>query len=115
MKIIHNSIIPPKGFKSINLFGILFVRKNAQLAFKDINHEVIHTAQMKELLYVFFYIVYFFEWLLRVLFTKDCFSHSAYKNISFEVEAYENQLKIDYINNRKHFAQWKNRESDTNN
>lgn len=43
MKIIYNNIIPFKGFKAINLFGILFVRKNKSLSNKDINHEAIHS------------------------------------------------------------------------
>ena len=28
MKIIHNKFIPFKGYKAINLFGIVFVRDN---------------------------------------------------------------------------------------
>nr|DAH44376.1 MAG TPA: hypothetical protein [Bacteriophage sp.] len=41
MKIIINNILPLKGFKCINLFGILFCRK--MLNKIDINHETIHT------------------------------------------------------------------------
>ena len=41
MKIIINNILPPKGFKCINLFGILFCRR--VLNKTDINHEIIHT------------------------------------------------------------------------
>ena len=53
MKIIYNDIIPFKGYKAINLFGIVFARKSARpLSDKNKNHEAIHTAQMKELLYV---------------------------------------------------------------
>lgn len=37
MKIIRNNIIPFKGFKAINLFGILFVRGNAELSDEVIN------------------------------------------------------------------------------
>lgn len=54
MKIIYNSIIPFKGFAAINLFGILFVRKGIKISEEMINHEAIHTSQMKEMLYVFF-------------------------------------------------------------
>lgn len=115
MKILYNNIIPFKGFKCINLFGLLFVRKGCQMNINDINHEEIHIAQMKELVYIFFYIAYFFEWLFRVLFTNDCFSHSAYRHISFETEAYDNQLNKNYLNSRKHFAQWRNRGNNTNN
>jgi len=46
MKIIKNSIIPFKGFKAMNICGILFVRKESasKLTDIDINHEEIHTA-----------------------------------------------------------------------
>lgn len=58
MKIIYNKLIPFKGFIGINLFGIIFVRKEykKRLYRSVINHENIHTAQMKEMLYIFFYI-----------------------------------------------------------
>lgn len=62
MKLIYNNIIPFKGFKAINLFGLCFVRKGMKMSDKDINHEKIHTAQMKELLYLPFYLLYFGEW-----------------------------------------------------
>lgn len=55
---------------------------------------------------IVFYIIYFFEWLFRVLFTKDCFSHNAYRNISFEKEAYNNESNLDYIKDRSLFAEW---------
>ena len=45
MKIIYNKIIPFRGFIAINLFGILFARE--ELNAVTINHEKIHTAQMK--------------------------------------------------------------------
>lgn len=41
MKIIINNILPPKGFKCINLFGILFCRRALNKI--DVNHETIHT------------------------------------------------------------------------
>ena len=50
MKIIINNILPPKGFKCINLFGILFCRRIPNKI--DINHETIHTKQIQELLYL---------------------------------------------------------------
>lgn len=99
MKIIKNSIIPFKGFKAINLFGFVFVRKDEFFDYDfDANHERIHTAQMKEMLYVFFYLWYLVEWIIR-LFKKG----NAYKNISFEKEAYDNENNLSYLNNRKHF------------
>lgn len=56
---------------------------------------------------IIFYIIYFFEWLWRVLFTKNRFSHKAYRNISFEQEAYKNEMNLLYLATRNHFEQWK--------
>lgn len=98
MKIIENKIIPFPGYKAINLFGILFVREGAKISEQDLNHESIHTAQMKEMLYIFFYIWYIVEWVIR-LFKKS----NAYRNISFEQEAYNNEDNLEYLNNRKHY------------
>lgn len=102
MIIIKNSIIPFKGYKAINLFGILFVRKEYELSEVDLNHEAIHTKQMKELLFVFFYIIYFLEWIVRLFINTN-----AYRSISFEKEAYSNENNLEYLKNRKHFAQWR--------
>lgn len=66
MKIIRNNILPFKGFSAINLFGVLFVRKNARLSEKTLNHERIHTAQWRELWYVGFALWYIAEWLIRL-------------------------------------------------
>jgi hypothetical protein len=102
---IYNSIIPPKGFKCINLFGIVFARKDVKVLQRDIHHEKIHTAQMKELLFIFFYIIYLTEYFIGLIKYKN--KHDAYRGISFEVEAYEYQNKPTYLRSRKHFAQWK--------
>lgn len=102
MKIIRNKYIPFKGFKAINLFGILFVKGNAKLSEKDINHEKIHSAQSRELLFVFFYLLYVIEWIIRLVqFKNRCM---AYRNISFEREAYHNQEDAHYLRSRKFFS-----------
>lgn len=109
MKLIENNIIPFKGFLAINLFGTVFARKDAWAKVSAsrkkviLNHEAIHTAQMKELLYLPFYIIYFLEWLLRLVISPN----SAYRSISFEREAYDNEGDAEYLNTRKHFAQWR--------
>lgn len=105
MKIIYNNIIPFKGFKAINLFGVLFVRNNSVMTSSDMTHERIHTAQMREMLYVFFYVWYIVEWLVRLIQYHD--SHMAYRNISFEREAYSNQFRTTYLDYRKHYSWWK--------
>lgn len=102
MRIIYNNILPVKGFAAINLFGVLFVRNGVALTERMLNHERIHTAQMKELGYVFFYILYVLEWLYRL--TQP---YNAYRNISFEREAYDNEHNLSYLAGRKHYAMWK--------
>lgn len=99
MKIIRNNILPPHGFKAINLFGILFVRKNYNIDRITLNHEEIHTAQMKELLYVFFYILYLIDWLIGLVAHLDF--RRAYREICFEKEAYANEKDLDYLKKRK--------------
>ena len=105
MKIIYNKLIPFRGFCAMNLFGIMFARKEYEGSICDItvNHEAIHGAQMKELLYIFFYILYGLEWVYRLCFHCT----SAYFGISFEREAYEHQSDLNYLKHRKPFAQWR--------
>ena len=98
MQIIRNNIIPFSGYKAINLFGVLFVRGNARIDDITLNHEKIHTAQIKEMLYVFFYVWYAIEWLIRLP------KGNAYRNISFEREAYANQDDLSYIVRRKRYS-----------
>lgn len=106
MYIVRNDIIPFKGFKIINLCGVLFVRNDAELSDVDINHEKIHSEQMLEMLIIFYYLWYILEWLFRFLFTKDRFSKKAYKNMSFEQEAYDNQEDLNYIEWRRKAYAW---------
>lgn len=102
MKVIRNSIIPFKGFIAINLFGVVFARREAYLSETVLNHEKIHTAQMKELGYILFYVIYFIEWLVRLFLPGN-----AYRNISFEREAYSNQHHRFYLECRKPYAMWR--------
>ena len=105
-KIIYNNIIPFKGFIAMNFFGIIFIRneyKNYRYLQRTINHELIHTAQMKELFYIGFYILYFLEWIFNLIFHTK----TAYRDISFEKEAYDNENDIDYLSYREKFAMWK--------
>ena len=105
MKIVYSKFIPFKGFLAINLFGVLFVRKEYKDVFERtkkqvITHESIHTQQMQEMGYIFFYIWYFIEWLIRL-----CINYkTAYKSISFEREAYLFQNSPSYLTDRIHYA-----------
>lgn len=105
MKVIYNRLIPFRGFKCINLFGILFVREGCAMSRIDFNHEAIHTAQMKELLYLPFYLLYVLEWLCRLIQLQD--SRKAYRAISHEREAYVNEGNPEYLTERKPYNQFK--------
>lgn len=102
MKIIYNNIIPFKGFKAINLCGILFARKGSNIGKKTINHETIHSKQIFECLIIFFYLWYVIEYIIRLFQYQN--AHTAYRNISFEREAYSNENDFNYLDNRKLFS-----------
>lgn len=104
MKIVYNDFLPFKGYKCINLFGILFVRNGTVMSDEVLNHEAIHTAQMKELWYIGFYLLYVFEFLIKLILIRNW--HKAYRDISFEQEAFKNENDMDYLLNRKPY-EWK--------
>jgi len=99
MKIIRTSILPFSGFSAINVLGILFVHHGVYLSNEMMNHERIHSAQQREMLYVFFYVAYLIEWLVRLPMRGN-----AYRNISFEREAYANQRNLHYLQSRPWYA-----------
>ena len=101
MKVILNNIIPFGRYAAINLFGVMFAKVKPNE--RTIRHESIHTKQMKELLYVPFYLWYVIEWFIK-LFPNKFNSHNAYRSISFEREAYENEGYLDYLNVRKKYS-----------
>lgn len=102
MKVVYNNIIPFKGYKAVNILGVMFARKGARVSDVLVNHERIHTAQMREMLYVFFYAWYVLEWLVRLV---CCLSaHKAYRSISLEREAYCNERDGSYLRKRRHFC-----------
>ncbi len=103
MRIFYSKYFPPKGFAAINLFGIVIGRKEyGSLSRQEINHEKIHTHQIKELLWIFFYILYFLEWLFRVIQYSSLLK--GYYNISFEREAYSNDKNLNYLKNRPKYS-----------
>ena len=109
MKIIYSKIIPFKGYLAINLFGVIFVRAERREAIEKHpgwfthtwTHESIHTEQMKETFYIGFYILYLLFWIFRLLTPP---MNTAYKDISFEQEAYLGESNPDYIKTRKPYA-----------
>lgn len=107
--VVKNKLIPFNGFLAMNILGIVFLRKDylsevsEEHLVRTMNHETIHTAQMIELLFVGFYVIYLLEWLYRLVFHTK----TAYRGISFEREAYGHEDEPEYLETRKHFAQWR--------
>lgn len=89
-----------RDFYAINLFGCIITCR--RLSPYELNHELIHSAQAKELLYLPFYIWYLVEWFILFVKRKDWMK--AYLCIRFEKEAYAYQNELDYLQHRKHFG-----------
>lgn len=125
--VIYNNIIPFKGSKAITIWPLIFARKSAKwLKDYEENHEKIHLRQQFEVLIISFMLIlmtvlcldlsrwlilisllvyyawYGLEWLIRFAIYHD--TNIAYKNISFEQEAYVNQYDMNYLNKRGVFA-----------
>lgn len=89
----------PKGYTGITLYPFVFLKhKTLKNNIVLLNHEKIHLRQQIEMLVLPFYIWYGFEFVLRFIQLKNW--HAAYKNISFEREAYLNEKNLQYLNDR---------------
>lgn len=91
----------PKGI-CLNLFGTFWTRDKSWIDKYVINHERIHTAQQKELLFIPFYLIYLGEWVVKLCRYKNW--NKAYYNISFEREAYLHGHDLSYLPQRKRFS-----------
>ena len=114
----YNKIIPFPGYFAINLFGTMFVReeyKHISINWRIMNHDGIHTLQaldfvggnekLQALGYCIFYILYFIEWIIKLIPSIVTFGWiKAYQSISFEQEAYKYQSDENYQSGRKKFA-----------
>lgn len=101
MPMIIKSRLAPRRM-CLNLFGTLWVRDPSWINDRIINHERIHTAQQREMLFVPFYLVYVIEWLIRFALCRSWVK--AYYDTSFEREAYSNGDDLGYLAHRRHYA-----------
>lgn len=85
--IIYNKVLPFPGYRAINLFGIIFARGDKPLSACTITHETVHTKQMRETLFIGFYIWYLLEFLIKLAICLNW--DRAYRSVSFEQEAYD--------------------------
>lgn len=88
-----------KTYLAICLFGLVFAVR--PLSAIEYNHERIHAAQQKELLYIPFFIWYVLEWLVLLVRYRD--RMQAYLHIRFEQEAYRHQADLNYLEKRKRY------------
>lgn len=103
MILIVFNYLTPKGFRAITLFPfIIFKSAEDKRNTVMVNHERIHSRQQVELLVVPFYIWYFLEFLARLVQYKN--RREAYRNISFEREAYAHEGDLNYIVKREFFG-----------
>ncbi|SHJ38337.1 hypothetical protein [Flavobacterium haoranii] len=103
MFIIVFKYLLPKGYRGITLFPFIFLLRNEDKRNEVlINHEKIHIRQQLELLVLPFFIWYGIEFLIRLLQYKNW--SRAYRNISFEREAYVNEKNFDYLKKRSFWS-----------
>lgn len=103
MILIVNKRLLSGRFKGLTLWPFVIL-ESKQLK-KDkyfLNHERIHLRQQLELLIIFFYIWYFVEFFIRYINYGK--SLRAYRNISFEREAYRRENDLNYLKKRPFWA-----------
>lgn len=94
--VVYNKLIPFKGYVAMTVFPFIFVRKAYKpIGKRTINHESIHLKQQIELLVLPFFLWYGVEWIVRLIQYKSL--KKAYRNISFEREAYNNEGDEGYL------------------
>ncbi|MEW4924396.1 hypothetical protein [Algibacter sp. 2305UL17-15] len=97
--ILISKYLVPKGYAGISIFPFIFLRKQElKLSKTLVNHEKIHLKQQLELLVIPFYLWYLIEFLVRLIQYKTW--QNAYRNISFEREAYHKESDLKYLNNK---------------
>ena len=100
-RIIPNGLLPPEGFSTINL-GWIFTRDERLLTDNLMRHEAIHTLQGREMLYIFHFLLYGLEYLVKLCICRN--ADTAYKSISTEQEAYYNSRNLNYREEMKWYA-----------
>lgn len=88
-----------KKYRGITLWPFIVLNKHEKGKEALLNHERIHLRQQIELLVIPFYIWHGLEFLILYLKHKNW--DKAYRNISFEKEAYANECDLEYLKERK--------------
>jgi hypothetical protein len=103
MFVIVAKYLIPKGYRGLTVFPFVFIKYAFDSENKVlVNHEKIHLRQQLELLVLPFFVWYFVEYAVRLLQYKN--ANLAYRNISFEREAYANEINLNYLETRTYFS-----------
>lgn len=98
--ILISKYLVPRGYVGMTLFPFVILKKKSLKEDRFlINHENIHLKQQIELLVVPFFLWYGIEFLVRLIRYKNW--QLAYRNISFEREAYANEHHLEYLRSRR--------------
>ena len=98
--ILVSKYLLPKGYNGLAIFPFVFLKSDdLRLSKHILNHERIHLRQQLELLIIPFFIWYLAEFFIRLLQYRNW--HLAYRNISFEREAYGNEYYLEYLKKRR--------------
>ncbi len=104
--VIQNSKIPQWLSIFINIWAITiwpFIICRGEMNEVTLNHEKIHIRQQAELLLIGFYLLYAGFWIWNRLWHRMS-NVEAYANIPFEIEAYNNDNNLKYLEERKKYA-----------
>lgn len=97
--ILISKYIVPRGYIGITIFPFMFLKtQSLKHNVVLLNHEKIHLRQQLELLVIPFFVIYILEFLIRLIKYRNW--NLAYRNISFEREAYINEKDLDYLKSR---------------
>ena len=104
--ILVSKYLLPKGYLGLTIFPFI-VLKSKSLKHDPVlmNHERIHLRQQSELLVIPFFLVYLVEFMVRLIQYRHWLR--AYKNISFEREAYLNENDLEYLSSRPFWRSFK--------
>ena len=90
----------PRGYTGLAVFPFVFLKhKSYKGDIILVNHEKIHLRQQLELLIIPFYVLYAIEFFTRLIQHKNWYL--AYKNLSFEREAYYHEADMNYLKQRR--------------
>ena len=97
--ILISKYLLPKGYNGLAIYPLMVLKNKALKLNKVVlNHERIHLRQQIELLIIPFYLWYITEFVILIIKYKNW--NLAYRNISFEKEAYRNESDFNYLENR---------------